>query len=192
MLTFRISKDKFEEKYTLGEVLQGEKPSLKTTVSACYTKDALRFYIECETDKPLVADYEGDFVPVWKGDVVEVFVCPYGDERWYYELDVAPNGSNFHARIYNPNDAEGYARGIDTDGLVARSVVKEGSWTVEMEVPFALILKEEDIARVKELPWRGNIYRIDCGNDEYLSLAPTKKENINFHVPSAFAKWELE
>lgn len=192
MRVLRITKERFQEKYSLGEVLQGGAPTLKTVVSACYTEDKVCFRIECETDKPLVANYEGEYVPVWNGDVVEVFVSPYADEHWYYELDVAPNGSNFYARIYNPNDLEGYARGIEASSLVARTHVEKGVWIVEMEIPFALLVKEEDVSRAKELPWRGNVYRYDCGNDEYLSLVPTKKELISFHVPSAFAKWEFE
>ena len=192
MKILRISKNEFKEKYPLKEVLQGAEPTVNTTVSMRYTKDTLHIRMECQANKPLVAEYQGTCVPVWKGDVGEVFISPYGSEEWYYELDVAPNGATFHARIYNPDDTCGYGRCLADDALVTRAEIVDGGWVAEWDIPFALLVKEEDLARIQDLPWRGNVYRINAGDNEYYSFAPTKREQINFHVPSAFAKWEFE
>ena len=192
MRVLRITKDVYKEEYELGEVLQGGKTEFQTLVSACYTKDALCFRLVCKAAHKLVAEYEGPCTPVWRGDVAEVFVSPYGDMHWYYECDVAPNGSNFNARVYNPDDRSGYAHCLDDDDVITRAQVVEGGWIAEIEIPFAVILKEEDLGKIKELPWCGNVYRINMGNGEHSSFAPTKTEKITFHVPSAFAKWEFE
>jgi len=192
MRVLRITKDVYKEEYELGEVLQGGKTEFQTLVSACYTKDALCFRLVCKAAHKLVAEYEGPCTPVWRGDVAEVFVSPYGDMHWYYVCDVAPNGSNFKAQVYNPDDRSGYAHCLDDDDVITRAQVVEDGWIAEIEIPFAVILKEEDLGKIKELPWCGNVYRINMGNGEHSSFAPTKTEKITFHVPSAFAKWEFE
>ena len=192
MRVLRITKDVYKEEYELGEVLLGGKTEFQTLVSACYTKDALCFRLVCKAAHKLVAEYEGPCTPVWRGDVAEVFVSPYGDMHWYYECDVAPNGSNFNAQVYNPDDRSGYAHCLDDDDVITHAQVVEDGWIAEIEIPFAVILKEEDLDKIKELPWCGNVYRINMGNGEHSSFAPTKTKKITFHVPSAFAKWEFE
>ena len=81
---------------------------------------------------------------------------------------------------------------IETEGLIATTKVTDKLWVMEMEIPFALIVKKEDLGRIKELPWRFNAFRIDDGNQEFQSISPTKLDKITFHVPSAFGQLKFE
>lgn len=192
MKTVIVKKNEYGEKYPLKEVLQGKDTTLQTNFSACYTKESIKVRFEAETGKSLRVAYHGEHVPVWCADCMEFFLSPYADERWYYEFDLAPDGSYFYAHIHNPDDFTGYSHAIDAEGLIATTKVTEKLWVMEMEIPFSLMVKKEDLERVQELPWRFNAYRIDDGNQEFQSVCPTGRQKINFHVPSAFGKLQFE
>lgn len=193
MKTVVVKKEHYGEKYPLKEVLLGKDTTLQTNFSACYTESAIKVRFEAEIGKPLFTRNHGAQVVVWESDCMEVFLSPYADEGNYFEFDLAPDGSYYFAKIFNPDGLSARPTPIETKGLIATTNVTEKLWVVEMEIPFSLMVKKEDLARVKELPWRFNAYRIDDGNQEYQSVCPTGvRHKITFHVPKAFGKLQFE
>lgn len=177
----------------LGLVLQGETPKHGTQFSMFYDKEGIHVRIECEIGKLPTSAFKGEFVPVWQGNAVEVFLSPEGKEDWYYEFDFAPNGSYHHCHIYNPDGWTAYNHGIAPDHGVKGNIrikkgFKKGVWTTEMFIPFAEVgLKDKSLDEIKGMPWRFNLYRIDRETEEYSSFSPTRAECINFHASASFA-----
>lgn len=184
-----IIKNAYGQTENLGLVLQGETPTLGTKFSMFYDKEGIHVRIECQIDEKMRSAFQGEFVPVWQADAVEVFLSPYGKEDWYYEFDFAPNGSFFHGHIYNPDGWTAYNHAFAPDhGVKGDIQIKDGVWTTEMFIPFAEMgLQDKTLDEIKALPWRFNVYRIADAQEEFSSFAPTKAEKINFHVSSAFA-----
>ncbi len=175
----------------LGLVLEGETPTCATKFYMSYTETGLRVRIEAEA-VALRSPYEGQSVPVWKGDSVEIFLSPFGKEDWYYEFDFAPNGATFHARIYNPDNGTAYSRANESWNVQGQTQVQNGVWMTEAFIPFVCMVGDMPLAEIKKLPWRFNVFRIADREQEYCSFAPTRAKEINFHVSSAFADLRFE
>lgn len=121
--------------------------------------------------------------PLWKEDVVELFLAPERPSR-YFEIEVNPLGTTFDAVIDSP-DLDRRTMSTDLawtcDGLFAGVRTTPNSLAVVVRVPFAALG-----ARL-EGEWRANFYRIDRGaSDEYSAWQPTMKTPPDFHVPHAF------
>lgn len=191
MKIIQVAKNEYIEEGALCETVRGGKTTLKTRFSIAYTDTGLKVRVISETGGETVAPFSGASMPVWFGDTVEFFVSPYGDEKWYFELNVAPNGAYFYARIFNPNGMESFSHPDADCGAVSTVQIENGVWTTELYVPFSYILKEGDEKRIRELPWRFNVYRIDIAREEYAAFSPTGGEQANFHIPAKFAKMQL-
>ena len=191
MKTIQVAKNEYVEEGALSEVLKGGETTLKTRFAIAYTDTGLKVRTITQTGGKTFAPFSGAGMPIWLGDVVEFFVSPYGDEKWYFELNVAPNGATFFARIFNPNNRESFSH-PDIDCTAKADLhIENDVWTTELFVPYSYILKEGDENRIKELPWRFNVYRIDIAREEYAAFSPTGGEKANFHIPSKFAKMQL-
>lgn len=173
----------------LGLVLQGETPKLGTRFAMLYNEEGIHVRVECEIGESTHSAFEGEFVPVWQADAVEVFLSPEGKEDWYYEFDFAPNGSYFHGHIYNPDGWTAYNHALAPDhGVKGETQIKDGKWTTDMFIPFAEMgLAGKALDEIKAMPWRFNLYRIEDASGEHSSFAPTYAKKINFHVSSCFA-----
>ncbi|MBM4045962.1 MAG: hypothetical protein FJ279_12665 [Planctomycetes bacterium] len=108
----------------------------QTRVSAVW--DDTNLYIAAQMDDQIlnpVANRLGDFRrsvtqhdgPVWQDDCLEVFADPACEGRDYYQLVVNALGT-----IY---DARGQDKGFES-GAVAKSLVANGYWSVELSIPF--------------------------------------------------------
>lgn len=191
MKTIQVAKNKYVEEGTLCEVMTGGDTTLKTRFAVQYTDTSLKVRIISETGGKTITPFSGKNMPIWYGDTVEFFVSPYGDENWYFELNVAPNGAYFNARIFNPNNKEAFSHADDESGVTSTVHIEKDIWTTELNVPFSYILKEGDEKRIQQLPWRFNVYRIDIAREEYAAFSPTGGEKACFHVPTKFAKMQL-
>ena len=189
-----VIKQAYGEPQTLGLVLEGESPKLGTQFSMFYTKEGIHVRFECEIGEETHSAFEGDFVPVWQADAVEVFLSPEGKEDWYYEFDFAPNGSFYHCHIYNPDGWTAYNHALAPKcGVTAKIQIQKGLWTTEMFIPFtAMELGDKSLDELKKMPWRFNVYRIETAGEEFCSFSPTHAKSINFHVSSAFANLIFE
>jgi len=121
--------------------------------------------------------------PLWKEDVVELFLAPERPSR-YFEIEVNPLGTTFDAVIDSP-DLDRHTMTTDLawtcDGLFAGVRTTPRSLDVVVRVPFAAL------GAKPEGEWRANFYRIDRGDaDEYSAWQPTLKTPPDFHVPRAF------
>ena len=180
----------FKEEFFLSDTLTGAQPTLWAKFALAYTKDSVKIRIKTQVGEKMVVPYAGDNVQVWRGDAVEFFVSPYGDKEKYFELDIAPNGACFHAKVINPDNCTAYTHLLDVAPIKTTVSVENGVWTTEMQVPFSMLLKEGDADKAHTLPWLFNVYRIDAAHDEYQAFSPTGGVKANFHVPSQFAKME--
>lgn len=170
----------------------GNAPRLSTTVAAYFDDESLTVLF-CGTDDHVVATLRAHDDPLWKEDVVEVFLAP---ERLteYFELEVSPLGTTFDARITSP---EGNRQTMETDlGWTCEGFItairtmheSDGALSIDtvLRIPFAALGR--GVPQAGET-WRANFYRIDrhpLRGDEYTAWQPTMKQPANFHVPGVF------
>src|ERR1051326_1444208 len=121
--------------------------------------------------------------PLWKEDVVELFLAPERPSR-YFEIEVNPLGTTFDAVVDSPDlDPRTMTTCLawPCAGLFAGVRTTPHSLDVVVRVPFAAL------GAKAEGEWRANFYRIDRGGaDEYSAWQPTMKTPADFHVPHAF------
>lgn len=170
--------------YELKEVVNGTPTVNKTTLCVQYTDEELIVTFCGAYDGAPYMPYSGDMELVWKGETVEAFLSPYGSEIEYMELDIAPNGASFFAKIYNPDGVVAYNRMFDETPIKVETTQKESGFEATMRIPISFLVKEGDVKSFKDLPWKGNFFRLDSHNEEYCALSPTGI--LNFHITKAF------
>ena len=166
----------------LRENSTGEQTPITTILNYFRVGDELHFKFICENSK-LFSAYSGYNEPLYKGDVCELFICTGEDIREYYEIEVAPNGAVFFAKIFNEN---GLQTTFLEQSFTASVEITELGYNVEIVIPCDAICEKEGV------PIRFNAFRIetDGGVPErhLLALSPTLKPN--FHVPERFILFE--
>ncbi|WP_256759255.1 carbohydrate-binding family 9-like protein [Cohnella sp. WQ 127256] len=174
----------------LVDVLEGDKPRLRTAVKACWTKEELIIRFECEDDHVVATMTEHD-APLYEEDVVEVFIDTSGSGEVYYELEISPRNVVFDAIVHNnlqgsfTADTSWHAEGMRTAVVVGEG----GSWSCELQIPFSAVGNVPAPGTV----WRWNLYRIDDdqqGERHFWAWSPTGA--IQFHVPSRFGMLTFE
>ncbi|HEV2718772.1 MAG TPA: carbohydrate-binding family 9-like protein [Thermoanaerobaculia bacterium] len=145
--------------------------------------------VECLTalflgqDDGVQATYWRHDEPLWKEDVVELFLAPERLTR-YFEIEVNPLGTTFDAVVDSPDLDRATMRadlGWTCEGLFTAVRTTPSSLDVVVRVPFA------SLGAKPEGEWRANFFRIDRGSaDEYSAWQPTMKMPPDFHVPRAF------
>ncbi len=154
------------------------------------------FYIRFETALPeqLVISDNPDLntksIGLWERDVCEIFIAPDKDEpRKYFEFEVAPTGEWFDLAI-DLTDDERVSHFEYESGIQPAARIEETSVLMAMKIPWDAFAQKPQAGDV----WLGNIFR--CVGKEpdrgYLAWRPTETEKPNFHVPSAFGKFEFE
>jgi hypothetical protein len=109
-------------------------------------------------------------------EVVEIFVCPTGKIRQYYEIEVSPlntildtfvlNGKseknrrwdNFHT--FFDYDFTGMITKVHVDGELNKVGGAKG-WSVEMAIPFAALIGNDTAVPAVDDEWRMNLLRVD-------------------------------
>ena len=160
----------------------GAAPRLATRLALYHDGDCLTALFLGEDDG-VQATYLGHDEPLWKEDVVELFLAPERPSR-YFEIEVNRLGTTFDAVIDSP-DLDRATMTTDLawtcQGLFAAVRTTPASLDVVVRVPFA------SLGARPEGEWRGNFYRIDRGSaDEYSAWQPTMKTPPDFHVPRVF------
>ena len=108
---------------------------------------------------------------LWKGNVVEVFLdC--GDRKFYYEFEVAPNGTTFVAEKHKNK-----LMFIDDKFFSAETRIEGNSYCVKMSIDLKLLGKKRVISY--------NAFRIE--GDVLEALHPTLCDT--FHVREKFLKF---
>ena len=141
-------------------------------------------------DDAVVASYTSRNDPLWKEDVFEVFLSTENPPRLYYEFEVNPLGTLFHARVASPGlsrDSMRVETAWDCPGFEARVTRRPGRWSAALRIPLEAICEGGPPPRL-----RANFYRIDRGApDEYSAWSPTFADPPDFHVPERFGVLKL-
>jgi hypothetical protein len=175
------------EVVSLRRATDGSDPRLATSVAAYRDDDFLTVVFIAADDEIAATYYEHD-EPLWREDVVEIFIAPEGLTP-YFEIEVNPLGTTFDARIDSP---DGIRATMKTDlawtceGLFAALRRDDGKRVqIVIRIPFASLKKRPESGG----EWRANFFRIDRSpthGDEFSAWQPTLKTPADFHVSAAF------
>lgn len=167
--------------------------ALSTTARLCWTPTDLWFGFECgfaELDVDDAVDTAVERVGLWDRDVCEAFVQsprePHAGS--YKEFEVAPTGQWCDLAIHRVRvDVDwGWNSGMQTAGALDAPA---RTWRAVMCVPFAAFGGAPAAGEV----WRVNLFRISrvAGVRHYMSYAPTRTSEPDFHVPGCFVALEF-
>ena len=157
----------------LSNNFNGESGTPKTSFEVKREGDSL-FFSFVAHDSYLYSYSEKNNDDLWKGCVVEVFL-DLGDDDFYYEFEVAPNGTTFVAKKYK--DHLEYLPGDLIDTKVA---IKGDSYIVEIRIDLSKFPKYRHI--------RYNAFRIERGKI-LEALSPTYCDT--FHVRDKFISLKM-
>lgn len=173
-------------------------PEQATEVRACWDDECLYVSFACK-DSDIWGNFENRDDPLYDEEVVEVFLCPTGDLRHYFEIEISPCNVIFDAKVFNPEldrrtmlvdrtwNAGRMRTGVRVSGTLNDNSSPDIGWITEVAIPF------QDLG----LPgppapgtvWRVNFYRIERGQvTEYTAWSPSYREPPDFHVPDSFGE----
>jgi len=181
---------------TFAIATNGEKITKSTVARMCW--DDSHLYVcwdSVDTDVWGTMTRRDDLI--FREEVVEVFLDPDCDLRYYYEFNLSPRNVIFDAFISNPDgmnpdqetmfgwNCEGVRSAVVVDGTLDDRTDTDGGWTAELAIPFAGL--NRPTPRPGER-WRGNLYRIDLTPEpaEFQAWSPTLCSPPRFHVPRRF------
>ncbi|HEX8833538.1 MAG TPA: carbohydrate-binding family 9-like protein [Abditibacteriaceae bacterium] len=113
----------------LGEASHGLTPAA-TQVRLLWSQSGLYIRFICE-DESVYAPEEGRDAPLWKGDVVEVFLDVKGDARQWVELQVSPNGSMFDQLATLTSEPRSNENRVLVGEVLSRDWWTNLSWNLE-------------------------------------------------------------
>ena len=170
---------------------QGPDESPYTTrAKVLYSETGIYFLYDC-VDKKLNVTLEGDFLNLFREDVVEFFL--WTDERYpiYFEYEISPLGyelillvPNFDGRAQGwlPWRYEGdrkTRRATSVTGGPKESGAAVEGWKAEVFVPYRLLSPLNNVPPVSGTKWRANIYRIE--RDHGTTYFTWQKIERSFH-----------
>ena len=158
-------------KWKLKENLSGQYPDRKTELEIKQTKDCLSFSFICSKSYlRSFSDKNND--TLYRASVVEVFL-DVGDES-YYEIEVAPNGATFFAKILNRK-----VKLLDNNLFESHARVENDKYFVDIKINLNKIHNPEAL--------KFNAFRIELDNEDtqhLYAMFPTFSHT--FHVPEKF------
>jgi Carbohydrate-binding family 9 len=183
----------------LNNPIDGQPGRYRTTARMLYNTRCLYIAFECEDHYVWGTLTERD-AAIFGEECVEVFICPSGRIRQYYEINVSPRNTVFDAFILNGRSLTGEWtdfrawKEFTCEGLVTRVWVngelgKKGAkgWSAEYAIPFSAIIGSDNLTPQPGDEWRINFYRIDSPEPkqlEYYAWSPTGAND--FHRPWCF------
>ena len=171
------------ERLFLGLNKDGEPPRQGTEVRIGRDEDCLRLLFICEDTLPW-ATLSAHDDPLYKEEVVEVFVDTEGDGLGYFEIEVNPNNAVLDGCMRRVRS--GFRKDFrwHCEGLRTAVRLFSGGWAAELAIPF------ESLSGRRPAPgarWRVNFTRIDRPEGaprELSSWSPTGYDQ--FHMPEKF------
>jgi hypothetical protein len=134
------------------------------------------------------ATLEETNAPLWKEDVVEVFLSAEDPPLRYFEFEVNPLGARFSARVDSPAGTREGMR-VETfpcPRFSAAVRVREGSWSARIRIPL-----RELCGGAMPSTFAGNAFRIDRTSGEFSALSPTGANPPDFHRVASFARFRV-
>jgi len=172
----------------LKETASGAAPRQATWFKAAWDEKALRVVFHAEDTDPWATLTEHD-APLYREEVVEVFLDPTGDLECYFEIEVNP--LNAVCDLVLRRTRCGYRKdfGWHCPGLKTAVTRQPGFWTAEMVIPFADIAAGTPACGDQ---WRGNFLRIDRPKNEPRELSAWSPTGCPmFHVQDRFGVLEF-
>jgi hypothetical protein len=172
----------------LVDAVTAGRPRQFTWFKTAWDPDQLHVLFFCEDDHAWATLRQRD-APLYKEEVVEVFLDPVGDLETYFEIEVNP--LNAVCDLVLRRNRTGYRKEFawDCAGLQTAVAVDESSWTVEMAIPFESLMP--GLPR-ESSPWRANFFRIDrpaSGEPELSAWSPPGRPR--FHLQEKFGVLEF-
>ncbi|MBI4024338.1 MAG: beta-galactosidase trimerization domain-containing protein [Verrucomicrobia bacterium] len=157
------------------------------SVALCY--DDQNLYVALWLDEPTpekmaAPKAEVNGPDLWKGEVIEWFICPSEEGNEYVQLAWNPAATRFNARCVSTGAGTFKADTAWRPKWNCASVIGKNGWTTEASISFA----ELGIKKPAEgACWRLNVNRTrQIGDREWSALAPTGAGG--FHIIDRFAE----
>ena len=149
-------------------------PEVKGGARARLLWDDRNLYAFIEVDDTDVhSRYKAQDDPMWKEDVVELFIDADRNRRGYIELQVNPNNAHFdawfpttRAQKNHPEWTSGMKSAVAVRGTLDKRDDQDQGWSAEIAIPLADV-KGTDTAMKVAIPpavgdrWRLNVVRVD-------------------------------
>lgn len=177
----------------------------RVTARLLYSAAHLHIGFEC-ADSYVWATLTEHDASVWTEECVEVFLCPSGKVRQYYEINVNPLNAVFDTFILNSRPQQGDSwtmtsfveaytcKGLQTAVFIDGELGKPGAkgWTCEYSIPFSSLIGADNLVPQRGDQWRMNLCRIDqppAGPKLHYSWATIGRPD--FHYPWSFGTLEF-
>lgn len=160
---------------TSAELVSAEgSPDSNGRAIARMTWDETNLYVFVQiTDTDIFSQYKAHDEPIWKQDVVELFIDADGNRRGYVELQVNPNNTTFDSFFATtraqPGDETWDANmvtAVKVRGTADKAGDADQGWDVEIAIPLAAVKGRDEAMGVRIPPqvgdrWRMNVVRVD-------------------------------
>lgn len=145
---------------------EGGKQTQMTKARMLWDDQALYVFVEV-SDTDINSPYTKRDDPLWKGDVVEIFIDADRNGRGYVELQVNPNNAIFDAwfpRGPRQDPQFGWNSKMEAKVVVNGTVNKKDTdtgWNVEIKIPHETVKGDDPKMRVAIPPRVGNRWRLN-------------------------------
>ncbi len=173
-----------------------------TTVRLLWDSQYLYISFECEDDD-IWSYSEVNDDPLYKGDVVELFIKPRRDSLAYYEFVIAPNGAIYDARYPSRGAGLSYRFGKWNSGARIASTLdgtddnyldEDQGYVVEIAIPLTAFSSSEQPSIDAE--WTFGVFRYDFSKSYEDSLMlmsfPHASNQFGFHHYEHYAPLQFE
>lgn len=147
----------------------------ETQVKMLHSDSGIYCLYRCE-DRKITATMKGDFLDIYKEDVVEAFFWTDETLPIYFEYELSP--LNYELPILVPNIKGNFygwrpwhyegSRRTKHATHVSKNKIENtvSSWTAEFFIPYRLLNPMSNVPPQKGTRWRANFYRIDYDSGE--------------------------
>lgn len=158
-------------------------PKQGTSVRVGWDADDLRILFCVDDSHPWATFTERD-APLYKEEVVEVFLDTEADGLGYFEIEVNPNNAVLDACMRKVRNGFRKEFRWRCEGLRTAARLVEGGWCAEMALPFASL---SGGTPKKGTRWRVNFTRIDRPEGLPRELSAWSHTGMDqFHIPERF------
>ncbi len=172
----------------------GPKTGKETRAQLLWDDENLYVFISAQDDD-VFSPYKKHDEPLWKADVLELFIDADRNRRGYVELQVNPNNAQFDSWFATTREQPGdvkWTANMKSAVVVHGSADKRGDkdvgWDVEIAIPLAAVKGNDPTMRVTLPPkpgdkWRLNIVRGDKPQKDRLRASSWNKLTYqDFHA----------
>jgi hypothetical protein len=137
--------------------------------------------------------------PVYGEETAEIFLCPLGAEKPYYEFEFNPIGGIYDSRVYDHREeladryrqewANAYSARIRSATRIRRDAAgRVTGWTLEAAIPLEDLRVPGQPALRAGDTWPFNVYRNALAADGSLEQSHWKSVAFSFHDPLHFGQ----